>query len=185
MFFDKILTKIFGTANERLLKRLRPIVIEISAMEPDVKKLSDEELKAKTVEFRARIAARLDGITDADEKKAAEKQVLDEILPEAFAVVREAGWRAVQMRHFDMQLIGGMVLHQGKISEMKTGEGKTLVATLACYLNALAGHGVHVVTVNDYLAKRDAEWMGKIYEFLGLTVGVIVHDLDDNQRRAA
>jgi preprotein translocase subunit SecA len=185
VFFDKILTKIFGTANERLLKRLRPIVIEISAMEPDVKKLSDEELKAKTVEFRARIAARLDGISDADEKKAAEKEVLDEILPEAFAVVREAGWRAVQMRHFDVQLIGGMVLHQGKISEMKTGEGKTLVATLACYLNALAGHGVHVVTVNDYLAKRDAEWMGKIYEFLGLTVGVIVHDLDDNQRRAA
>ncbi len=185
MFFDKILTKIFGTANERLLKRLRPIVLEISAMEPDVKKLSDEELKAKTVEFRARIAARLNGITDADEKKAAEKQALDEILPEAFAVVREAGWRAVQMRHFDVQLIGGMVLHQGKISEMKTGEGKTLVATLACYLNALAGHGVHVVTVNDYLAKRDAEWMGKIYEFLGLTVGVIVHDLDDNQRRAA
>jgi preprotein translocase subunit SecA len=185
VFFDKILTKIFGTANERLLKRLRPIVIEISAMEPDVKKLSDEELKAKTFEFTARIAARLEGITDADEKKAAEKQVLDEILPEAFAVVREAGWRAVQMRHFDVQLIGGMVLHQGKISEMKTGEGKTLVATLACYLNALAGHGVHVVTVNDYLAKRDAEWMGKIYEFLGLTVGVIVHDLDDNQRRAA
>ncbi len=185
MFFDKILTKIFGTANERLLKRLRPIVIEINAMEPETKKLSDEELKAKTVEFRARIAARLDGITDADEKKAAEKEALDEILPEAFAVVREAGWRAVQMRHFDVQLIGGMVLHQGKISEMKTGEGKTLVATLACYLNALAGHGVHVVTVNDYLAKRDAEWMGKIYEFLGLTVGVIVHDLDDNQRRAA
>ena len=107
------------------------------------------------------------------------KQALEEILPEAFAVVREAGWRAVQMRHFDVQLIGGMVLHQGKIAEMKTGEGKTLVATLACYLNALAGHGVHVVTVNDYLAKRDAEWMGKIYEFLGLTVGVIVHDLDD------
>jgi preprotein translocase subunit SecA len=185
VFFDKILTKIFGTANERLLKRLRPIVIEISAMEPEMKKLSDEELKAKTFEFKARIAARLEGITDADEKKAAEKQVLDEILPEAFAVVREAGWRAVQMRHFDVQLIGGMVLHQGKISEMKTGEGKTLVATLACYLNALAGHGVHVVTVNDYLAKRDAEWMGKIYEFLGLTVGVIVHDLDDNQRRAA
>jgi preprotein translocase subunit SecA len=117
--------------------------------------------------------------------KAAAREALEEILPEAFAVVREAGWRAVQMRHFDVQLIGGMVLHQGKISEMKTGEGKTLVATLACYLNALAGHGVHVVTVNDYLAKRDAEWMGKIYEFLGLTVGVIVHDLDDNQRRAA
>ena len=117
--------------------------------------------------------------------KTAEREALDEILPEAFAVVREAGWRAVKMRHFDVQLIGGMVLHQGKISEMKTGEGKTLVATLACYLNALAGHGVHVVTVNDYLAKRDAEWMGKIYEFLGLTVGVIVHDLDDDERRAA
>ena len=185
MFFDKVLTKIFGTANERLIKRLTPIMIEISAMEPEIKKLSDEELKAKTAEFRARIAARLEGITDADEIKAAEREVLDEILPEAFAVVREAGWRAVQMRHFDVQLIGGMVLHQGKIAEMKTGEGKTLVATLACYLNALAGHGVHVVTVNDYLAKRDAEWMGKIYEFLGLTVGVIVHDLDDNERRAA
>ena len=134
---------------------------------------------------KARIAARLEGITDEDELKAAEKAALDEILPEAFAVVREAGWRAVQMRHFDVQLIGGMVLHSGKIAEMKTGEGKTLVATLACYLNALAGHGVHVVTVNDYLAKRDAEWMGKIYEFLGLTVGVIVHDLDDTERRAA
>jgi preprotein translocase subunit SecA len=185
VFFDKILTKIFGTANERLLKRLTPIVITISAMEPDIKKLSDEELKGKTAEFKARIAAKLEGIKDADEIKQAEKDALDEILPEAFAVVREAGWRAVQMRHFDVQLIGGMVLHQGKISEMKTGEGKTLVATLACYLNALAGHGVHVVTVNDYLAKRDAEWMGKIYEFLGLTVGVIVHDLDDNERRAA
>jgi preprotein translocase subunit SecA len=185
VFFDKILTKIFGTANERLLKRLRPIVITISAMEPEIKKLSDEELKAKTAEFKARIAARLEGITDSEERKAAEKEVLDEILPDAFAVVREAGWRAVRMRHFDVQLIGGMVLHQGRISEMKTGEGKTLVATLACYLNALAGHGVHVVTVNDYLAKRDAEWMGKIYEFLGLTVGVIVHDLDDNERRAA
>ena len=181
MFFDKILTKIFGTANERLIKRLTPIVITISAMEPEIKKLSDEELKAKTAEFKARIAAKLEGIKDADEIKQAEKDALDEILPEAFAVVREAGWRAVQMRHFDVQLIGGMVLHQGKISEMKTGEGKTLVATLACYLNALAGHGVHVVTVNDYLAKRDAEWMGKIYEFLGLSVGVIVHDL---RRRA-
>ena len=185
MFVDKWLAKIFGTENERVIKRLKPIVIKISAMEPEMKKLSDEELKAKTFEFKSRIAARLEGITDADEKKAAEKEALDEVLPEAFAVVREAGWRAVQMRHFDVQLIGGMVLHQGKISEMKTGEGKTLVATLACYLNALAGHGVHVVTVNDYLAKRDAEWMGKIYEFLGLTVGVIVHDLSDEQRRAA
>jgi len=185
VFVDKWLAKIFGTENERVIKRLKPIVIKISAMEPEMKKLSDEELKAKTFEFKSRIAARLEGITDADEKKAAEKEALDEVLPEAFAVVREAGWRAVQMRHFDVQLIGGMVLHQGKISEMKTGEGKTLVATLACYLNALAGHGVHVVTVNDYLAKRDAEWMGKIYEFLGLTVGVIVHDLSDEQRRAA
>ena len=185
MFFDKILTKIFGTANERSLKRLWPLVATINDLEAATKQLSDEELRAKTVEFRARIAAKLDGITDEDALKAAEREALDEILPEAFAVVREAGWRAVQMRHFDVQLIGGMVLHQGKISEMKTGEGKTLVATLACYLNALAGHGVHVVTVNDYLAKRDAEWMGKIYEFLGLTVGVIVHDLDDAERRAA
>ena len=185
MFFDTILTKIFGTANDRVLKRLWPVVAQINTLEPATKQLTDEELRARTVEFRARIAARLEGITDEDELKAAEKAALDEILPEAFAVVREAGWRAGQMRHFDVQLIGGMVLHSGKISEMKTGEGKTLVATLACYLNALAGHGVHVVTVNDYLAKRDAEWMGKIYEFLGLTVGVIVHDLDDQERRAA
>ena len=185
MFFDKILTKIFGTANDRVLKRLWPVVAQINCLEPAMKQLSDEELRAKTAAFKARITAKLEGITDEDEVKAAEKAALEEILPEAFAVVREAGWRAVQMRHFDVQLIGGMVLHSGKISEMKTGEGKTLVATLACYLNALAGHGVHVVTVNDYLAKRDAEWMGKIYEFLGLTVGVIVHDLDDSERRAA
>src|SRR5258708_3971057 len=147
--------------------------------------MSEEELRGKTAEFKARVQARVEGLTDKDEIKAAEREALDEILPEAFAVVREAGWRAVHMRHFDVQLIGGMVLHSGKISEMKTGEGKTLVATLACYLNALAGRGVHVVTVNDYLAKRDAEWMGKIYEFLGLTVGVIVHDLSDDERRAA
>jgi len=185
VFFDTILTKIFGTANERIIKKLVPVVATINALEPEIQQLSDEQLRAKTVEFRARIAARLTGIEDADAIKVAERAALDEILPEAFAVVREAGWRAVHMRHFDVQLIGGMVLHQGKISEMKTGEGKTLVATLACYLNALAGRGVHVVTVNDYLAKRDAEWMGKIYEFLGLTVGVIVHDLDDNQRREA
>jgi preprotein translocase subunit SecA len=185
VFFDTVLTKIFGTANDRLLKRLWPVVAQINSLEPATKLLTDEELRAKTVEFKARIAAKREGITDEEELKAAEKAALDEILPEAFAVVREAGWRAVQMRHFDVQLIGGMVLHSGKIAEMKTGEGKTLVATLACYLNALAGHGVHVVTVNDYLAKRDAEWMGKIYEFLGLTVGVIVHDLDDSERRAA
>ncbi|HTB97675.1 MAG TPA: preprotein translocase subunit SecA [Terracidiphilus sp.] len=185
MFFDKALTKVFGTANERTIKRLLPIVDSVNSFEPAIKQLSDEALRAKTIEFRARIAARLEGVSDKDERKTAERAVLDELLPEAFAVVREAGWRAVQMRHFDVQLIGGMVLHQGKISEMRTGEGKTLVATLACYLNALAGHGVHVVTVNDYLAKRDAEWMGKIYEFLGLTVGVIVHDLSDDERRAA
>ncbi len=185
MFFDKALTKIFGTANERVIKRMMPLVAAINALEPQIQKLSDDELRAKTEEFRARIKTKLEGITDADAIKAAERAALDEILPEAFAVVREAGWRAVQMRHFDVQLIGGMVLHQGKISEMKTGEGKTLVATLSCYLNALAGRGVHVVTVNDYLAKRDAEWMGKIYEFLGLTVGVIVHDLSDDERRKA
>jgi len=185
VFFDKILTKIFGTANERLIKKLWPVVAQINSLEEGIKLLSDEQLRAKTVEFKARIAEQVKGITDADELKTAERAALDEILPEAFAVVREAGWRAVQMRHFDVQLIGGMVLHQGKIAEMRTGEGKTLVATLSCYLNALAGRGVHVVTVNDYLAKRDAEWMGKIYEFLGLTVGVIVHDLDDSERRAA
>ncbi len=183
--FGKLLTKIFGTNNERVVKRLLPVVDVINSFEPAMQALSDEGLRAKTVEFRARIAAKLDGLTDADEIKAAEKLALDELLPEAFAAVREAGRRVLKMRHFDVQLIGGMVLHQGKISEMRTGEGKTLVATLACYLNALAGHGVHVVTVNDYLAKRDAEWMGKIYEFLGLTVGVIVHDLDDSERRAA
>jgi len=183
--FDKVLTKVFGTANERLIKKLWPVVAQINDLEAATKQLSDEQVRAKTLEFRARIAHNLEGITEAEEIKKAEDGALDELLPEAFAVVREAGWRAVQMRHFDVQLIGGMVLHQGKIAEMKTGEGKTLVATLACYLNALAGHGVHVVTVNDYLAKRDAEWMGKIYEFLGLTVGVIVHDLDDSERRAA
>jgi preprotein translocase subunit SecA len=182
---DKLLAKVFGTSNERAVKRLLPIVERINALEQATQQLSDEQLRAKTLEFRARIAARLNGITDAEEIKTAERAALDEILPEAFAVVREAGWRAVQMRHFDVQLIGAMVLHDGKIAEMRTGEGKTLVATLACYLNALAGRGVHVVTVNDYLAKRDAEWMGKIYEFLGLTVGVIVHDLSDDERRAA
>ncbi|GGG91227.1 preprotein translocase subunit SecA [Silvibacterium dinghuense] len=179
------LTKVFGTSNEREVKRLLPRVQAINAFEPAVQQLSDDQLRAKTDEFRARIAAAVEGIADADERLAAEKQVLDEILPEAFAVVREAGRRVLQMRHFDVQLIGGMVLHAGKIAEMRTGEGKTLVATLPCYLNALAGHGVHVVTVNDYLAKRDAEWMGKLYGFLGLSVGVIVHDLDDQARRQA
>ncbi len=181
------LTKIFGTSNERVVKRLLPVVSEIAALEPAVEPLSDEELRGKTAAFKARIAEGVAAVAnDGDDAiRAAEKRVLDEILPEAFAVVREAGRRVLGMRHFDVQMIGGMVLHQGKIAEMRTGEGKTLVATAPCYLNALAGRGVHVVTVNDYLAKRDAEWMGKIYEFLGLSVGVIVHDLDDVQRRAA
>jgi preprotein translocase subunit SecA len=186
---NNVLAKVFGTSNERAVKRLQPIVAQINELEPTISQLTDEQLRDKTGEFRARIA---DAIKDipadrdhADEIYEAEKAALDAILPEAFAVVREAGKRAVGMRHFDVQLIGGIVLHSGKIAEMKTGEGKTLVATLPCYLNALAGRGVHVVTVNDYLAKRDAEWMGKIYGFLGLTVGVIVHDLSDTQRREA
>ncbi len=181
------LTKIFGTSNERVVKRLLPVVEEIAGFEPALQALSDGELRGKTAAFKARIAEAVEAVkNDGDDAiRAAEKRVLDELLPEAFAVVREAGRRVVNMRHFDVQMIGGMVLHQGKIAEMRTGEGKTLVATAPCYLNALAGRGVHVVTVNDYLAKRDAEWMGKIYEFLGLTVGVIVHDLDDAQRRAA
>jgi preprotein translocase subunit SecA len=187
--FNSVIAKVFGTSNDRAVKRMMPTVAQINALEPAMQALSDEELRNKTVEFRKRIADALAGIEDtpenAEERHAAEKAALDALLPEAFAVVREAGRRVVQMRHFDVQLIGGMVLHSGKISEMRTGEGKTLVATLPCYLNALAGRGVHVVTVNDYLAKRDAEWMGKIYGFLGLSVGVIVHDLDDVQRREA
>ena len=150
-----------------------------------MKQLSDEQLRAKTEEFRQRIRERVDAIEDPDDKDRELKPALDEVLPEAFAVAREASWRVLKMRHFDVQLIGGVVLHQGKIAEMKTGEGKTLVATLPVYLNALSGRGVHVVTVNDYLAKRDSEWMGKLYTFLGLTVGVIVHDLDDRERREA
>ena len=183
--FNKVVAAVFGTSNEREIKRIAPLVDQINSLEPAMKQLSDEQLRAKTDEFRQRIRERVDSIEDADEKDAALKAALDEILPEAFAVVREGGWRVLNMRHFDVQLIGGIVLHQGKISEMKTGEGKTLVATLPVYLNALSGRGVHVVTVNDYLAKRDSEWMGKLYTFLGLTVGVIVHDLDDQQRREA
>src|ERR671929_2284803 len=166
----QLLAKVIGTQNERELKRLYPRVAEIGALEPQTKALTDEQLRAKTVEFRKRIA---DGET------------VDDLLVEAFAVVREAGRRVLNMRHFDVQLIGGMVLHKGKIAEMKTGEGKTLVATLPCYLNALEGKGVHVVTVNDYLAKRDSEWMGRLYKALGMRVGVIVHDLDDQERQDA
>ncbi len=194
---NTLLGKVFGTKNEREVKRLLPRVEAINALEPAMQKLSDEQLRAKTDEFRKRIADRLSQVPDepdADpdrlkqldkDRLAATNEVLDQILEEAFAVTREAGRRVLNMRHFDVQLIGGMVLHQGKISEMKTGEGKTLVATLPVYLNALSGRGVHVVTVNDYLAKRDSEWMGQLYRFLGLTVGVIVHDLDDQQRRDA
>ncbi len=182
---NKVIAKVFGTSNEREIKRMAPLVEQIGALEAEVKKLSDEQLREKTEEFRHRIRERIDPVEDTEEKDRVLKKVLDDLLPEAFAVVREAGWRVLKMRHFDVQLIGGAVLHQGKIAEMKTGEGKTLVATLPVYLNALSGRGVHVITVNDYLAKRDSEWMGKLYTFLGLTVGVIVHDLDDAERREA
>ncbi|MGA7360001.1 MAG: preprotein translocase subunit SecA, partial [Candidatus Sulfotelmatobacter sp.] len=204
---NTLIGKVFGTKNERVIKSMIPRVEAINALEPQMRKLTDDQLRAKTEEFRQRIQERLSRVAnvraaeveaeadtdvDVDQAKQFEKEqyealqeVLDEILVEAFAVVREAGRRVLNMRHFDVQLIGGMVQHKGMISEMKTGEGKTLVATLPVYLNALGGRGVHVVTVNDYLAKRDSEWMGKLYRFLGLTVGVIVHDLDDEQRRAA
>jgi preprotein translocase subunit SecA len=194
---NALVAKVFGTKNEREIKRLMPRVDEINALEPAMQKLTDEQLRAKTDEFRQQIKERLAKIPDepdADQDRRKEldternklvNEVLDELQVEAFAVVREGGRRVLNMRHFDVQLIGGMVLHQGKIAEMKTGEGKTLVATLPVYLNALSGRGVHVVTVNDYLAKRDSEWMGKLYSFLGLSVGVIVHDLDDQQRREA
>ena len=190
---SKILPKIFGTKNEREVKRLLPIVQQINALEPQMQQLSNDELRAKTDEFKQRIQAKLAPLEpDAENPKQFEEEqkrllgeTLEEVLPEAFAVVREGSRRILNMRHFDVQLIGGMVLHQGKIAEMKTGEGKTLVATLPVYLNALSGRGVHVVTVNDYLAKRDSEWMGRLYKFLGLSVGVIVHDLDDDERRQA
>lgn len=163
-----LVKKFVGTANDREIKALMPIVAKINSLEPQIKALSDEQLKAKTPEFRERLA---------------KGESLDSILPEAFAVCREASWRVLGMRHFDVQLIGGMVLHHGKIAEMRTGEGKTLVATLPTYLNGLSGKGVHVVTVNDYLAKRDCEWMGRLYNWLGLTTGIIVHGLNDAQRK--
>jgi preprotein translocase subunit SecA len=179
---DRVLTKIFGTQHERDLKKLAPRVAAINALEPSIKALSDVELRAKTDSFRARIAAALEGVA-LEEQKAVRDRLMDEILEEAFAVAREASVRTLGMRPFDVQLIGGMVLHQGKIAEMKTGEGKTLVATMPVYLNALTGRGVHVVTVNDYLARRDAEWMGKIYTFLGLTVGCIQNSMLDDERQ--
>src|SRR6186713_709495 len=160
--------KFFGSSNDRRVRRYQPRVEAINALEPELIKLSDDELRARTEAFK---------------KELAEGKTLDDILVPAFATVREAAKRAIGQRHFDVQLVGGMVLHEGRIAEMKTGEGKTLVATMPVYLNALAGRGVHVVTVNDYLAKRDAAWMGVIYKFLGLSVGCIVHELNDDQRR--
>jgi preprotein translocase subunit SecA len=170
MIVDTLLAKVIGTQNERDLKRLRPLVSAINAQEPAIESLSDDQLRGKTAEFRQRLE---------------NGETLDDLIPEAFAVVREGGRRVLNMRHFDVQLIGGIVLHRGKIAEMKTGEGKTLVATLPAYLNGLEGKGVHVVTVNDYLARRDSEWMGRLYRFLGMSVGVIQHDLNDQERQVA
>ena len=167
---NKVITKVFGNKHERDVKRLQPMVAAINALEPGIRALSDEALRGKTEEFRRELAA---------------GKSLDDLLVPAFAVVREAARRVLGMRHYDVQLIGGMVLHQGKIAEMRTGEGKTLVATLPSYLNALAGKGVHIVTVNDYLARRDAEWMGRVHQFLGLSVGIVQHDISDVNRRAA
>ena len=165
-----LIEKIFGTHSEREIKRLIPIVDQIEALEPEYEKLSDEALRAKTAEFKNRLK---------------NGETLDDILVEAYATVREAAKRTLKQRHYRVQLIGGIILHQGRIAEMKTGEGKTLMATLPSYLNALEGEGVHIVTVNDYLAKRDAEWMGQIHEFLGLKVGVILNSMDKDERREA
>ena len=165
-----IFNKLFGSYSDRELKRIYPIADKIEALSDEYAAKSDEELRAKTDEFKQRLA---------------EGETLDDILPEAYATVREAAWRVLGMRPFRVQLIGGIVLHQGRIAEMKTGEGKTLVAVLPAYLNALTGEGVHIVTVNDYLAKRDSEWMGKVHRFLGLSVGLIVHGLNNDERREA
>ena len=164
------LTKLFGSRNDRLLKQYRKTVARINAMESDYEKLTDDELRGKTLEFKER---------------ATKGESLDDLLPEAFAVVREGSKRIMKMRHFDVQLLGGMALHYGKIAEMRTGEGKTLTATLPVYLNALSGKGVHVVTVNDYLANRDAMWMGRLYNFLGLTVGINLPNMTREDKQAA
>jgi preprotein translocase subunit SecA len=190
MEFDRIINRVvarfIGTKHERDIKRIVPIVASVNALEPEMQGLSDVEIAERAAALKAQVTARLAGVEPADtDYKVKLQETLEEVLVPAFALVREAGRRKLSMRHFDVQLIGGIVLHQGKISEMKTGEGKTLVATLPAFLNSLAGRGVHIVTVNDYLARRDAEWMSPIYKLLGLTVGVIVHDLDDAQRRAA
>ncbi len=183
---DKFLTKLFGSSNQRFLKSVQPLVVKINELEPSVKKLSDAELRSRTAFFKEQVKL---NVADADgpaDLKRRERAILDELLPEAFAVVREASVRTTGMRHFDVQMIGGIVLHQGKIAEMRTGEGKTLVATLPAYLNALTGRGgVHIITVNDYLASRDAEWMGQIHRFLGLEVGCIQNDMDDFERQTA
>ena len=161
---------LFKSYSEKEVKRLMPTVKKINELEPEMEKLSDAQLRGKTDEFKAKLK---------------EGKTLDDILPEAFAVVREASKRVLGMKHFDVQLIGGIILHQGRIAEMKTGEGKTLVATLPVYLNALTGKGVHVITVNDYLAKRDSEWMGKVYRFLGLTVGLVIAGMEPHEKREA
>ena len=183
---DSVVARFIGTKHERDVKRIQPLVEAVNALEPEMKSLSDEALGARTLALKAEVQARLEGVEwDDPAYKQKLQEALEPAIVPAFATAREAGRRTLGMRHFDVQLIGGIVLHQGKIAEMKTGEGKTLVATLGAYLNSLTGKGVHIVTVNDYLARRDAEWMGPIFKMLGLTVGVIVHDLDDAQRRAA
>ena len=183
---DRVVARFIGTKHERDVKKLQPVIAAINAQEAEVKALSDEDLKLRFAELKSQVQERLKDADPAEPTfRELMRQALEPAVVPAFALVREAGWRFLNMRHFDVQLIGGMVLHEGKIAEMKTGEGKTLVATLPASLNALAGRGVHIVTVNDYLARRDAEWMSALYRALGLSVGVIVHDLDDEQRRAA
>ncbi|MBA2619818.1 MAG: preprotein translocase subunit SecA, partial [Acidobacteria bacterium] len=182
-FVDKLFKRVLGSNSDVFLKKINPIVGQIAAFEPTLEKLSDEDLQAQTQKLKDHIASALDGISDKEERRKKEQNILNEILPEAFATVREASVRVTGMRHFDVQMIGGIALHQGRIAEMRTGEGKTLVSTLPAYLNALTGRGVNVVTVNDYLALRDAEWMGKIHRFLGLSVGCIQNDMDDYERK--
>jgi len=184
-FADKLVKKIFGSSSDVFLKNVKTTVAEINEIEPRMQAMSDDELKAQTPKFKEVIRQHLDGIDDKDERRKAEQEILHQLLPEAFATIREASKRVTGMRHFDVQLIGGIALHQGRIAEMRTGEGKTLVATLPSYLNGLTGRGVHVVTVNDYLASRDAEWMGRIHKFLGLNVGCIQNDMDDVARKDA
>ena len=170
MSFKSIIEKVVGTYSDRELKRIKPVMEQVLALDEEMRKKTDSQLREMTDIFKERLA---------------KGETLDDILPEAFAVCREASARVLGMKHFPVQIIGGIVLHQGRIAEMKTGEGKTLVATLPAYLNALSGKGVHIVTVNDYLAKRDSEWMGKLYNFLGLSVGLIIHEKDNAQRREA